>query len=170
MLNLKTSKQTDLLLWVLVILIIFIILRILNKFGLFGKTEEEKGREQLEQSATMQDINKSNKLVTDLKKKAKENKQKGVSTEQTVKNQYPNKARYGKFVLDIKYAKGVVNDNEEAVFNVFRSLASQFEVSHFSTVYKQLTGTDLFTYLDSFLSKSELSEINDIVKRKPKVL
>jgi hypothetical protein len=114
----------------------------------------------------MQDV-KNNPLLNDLAKALKKDRSKVTNAD--INNAYPNKNHYGKWILDIKYAKGTFDDDEEKVFNVFRSLASQLEIANFANLYKATQKVDLYTYLESFLSSGEMQTIYQIVKNKKKV-
>lgn len=59
------------------------------------------------------------------------------------------------------------DDDEEAVYSVFRSLKAKTDVSRLSEVYTQMTGKDLFGWLKSQLDLEELNTINKIVAGLP---
>jgi len=156
------GKQFEALKWVLVLIAIYMVYKLLNKFGLLGETSEEKEARELSENSALKEFNKENKLMSAAKKTLGTNK---PSAEQ-LKSLMPNKANFGRFAMEIKAADGNVNDDETAVYNVFNSMYSQFEISAFATVYKVLYKMDLFTYLNSFLDEKELANVQRIIKNK----
>ena len=68
-----------------------------------------------------------------------------------------------KFAADIANAWGIFNDDEEAIYNVFRQLKTKAQVSEVADFYQLKTGSDLYGDLYSKLSDSELSTINSML-------
>lgn len=69
------------------------------------------------------------------------------------------------FAAQIANAWGIFNDDEQAVFNVFRQLKSVAQVSEVADFYQLQTGKDLYGDLYHRLSDSELGTINKIVSK-----
>lgn len=71
-----------------------------------------------------------------------------------------------------KALTGIVwmNDDEEAVYAIFKAFPSQAHVSHFAQIYAEITGKNLFSWLRNELSESELSTVIQIVNKKPKYI
>lgn len=154
------GKQFEILKWALVIIAVFMVLRLLNKFGLLGKTDDEKNADKLATSGALNDLSESGLLkaaqtVTGTKTPSKKQ----------LLNLMPNKDKFGKWIIDI-YGADKIDDDEDAVFNVFKSMYSQFEISSFATTFKAVKGIDLYVYLNSFMDKSELAEIYKIIASK----
>lgn len=149
---------------VLAFLILFLLFKGLKKLGLLGQTDEEKNDEKLSAADALQDLNKDNALLTDAKKILKTN----TPTPAQLNTLLPNKNKFGQYVLTLMAADGAFNDDETAVYNVFKSMYSQYEISTFATTFKQVKGMDLYLYLKSFLDTDEMSEIYKIVSAKRK--
>lgn len=62
------------------------------------------------------------------------------------------------------------NDDEEAVYGIFRSLRSQYQLSILSSLFFHAYGKDLLEYLKKFLDANEMEKIIDIVKNYPKYI
>lgn len=69
---------------------------------------------------------------------------------------------------DIKNAFGWINDDEEAIYNVFRKMTNQLQVSQVANAYSELFNSDLFGDLDYYFSEVELSNVWNIIKTLPK--
>jgi hypothetical protein len=156
------GKQFEVLKWILVALALFLIFKTLNKLGVLGMTDDEKGAEELEDKKRLETLTLDKKTQDVIIKTTSKEK----PTAADIKKLTPNSGSFAKWILDIKYAKGTVNDDEDTVFNVFRSMSSQFEINMFSTTFKATTGLDLMGYLKSFLDDEDLAEINRIIKNK----
>jgi len=70
-----------------------------------------------------------------------------------------------KFAKQISDSWGILNDDEQAVYNVFRQLKTPEQVSEVADFYQLLTGKDLYQDLFHRLSDSELSTVNQIVSK-----
>lgn len=77
----------------------------------------------------------------------------------------------------IKHAFGLIDDNEEAVFNIFRQLKTQSQLSFLADIFQQGYKQDLFTFLRGGswwqvgadrLSDAELARLNQMVFKLPK--
>lgn len=77
-------------------------------------------------------------------------------------------SRSRQLVNDLWDAKGVFNDNEEAVYGIFRSLSTKSQVSFLSERFYNIKGKDLIQWLNGFLSTEELAKIYNIVQKLPK--
>lgn len=67
----------------------------------------------------------------------------------------------------IHNAWGLFNDDEEAVYGVFRSLRYQTQVASIVDAYRKLYNQDLLTTLKTKLSDTEFNEIVKIIDTKP---
>lgn len=67
----------------------------------------------------------------------------------------------------INSAFGTFNDDEEAIYGVFRKLRYQTQVASIVDAYKTLFNQDLLTTLKSKLSDSEFYEVIRIIDTKP---
>ena len=61
-----------------------------------------------------------------------------------------------KIAIDLHTAKGVFNDNENAITNAFRQLKTKEDVSRVSSAFSGIYNKDLYTHLDSILNDSEM--------------
>lgn len=66
----------------------------------------------------------------------------------------------------IKNAWGTFNDDEEAVYQVFRELKDKVQVSQLAGVYHQVYGVSLIEELKNKLDDSEIKIVVDIIKVK----
>ena len=62
-------------------------------------------------------------------------------------------------------ASGIFNDNEEAVYGVFRQLTYKTQVSWLSYIFYKQYGEDMLQYLKSFMSNDELSTLKQITDK-----
>jgi hypothetical protein len=74
-----------------------------------------------------------------------------------------------KYAKIIKYAKGSFNDDEDAVKSVFgKKLRDKTQVASLSKAFYQLYKKDMWQFLNSFLSQSEMKEyVSKYVNRLP---
>lgn len=56
-------------------------------------------------------------------------------------------------------AKGIFDDNEDAIYNAFKSIKAKTQLSQLSDVFKNKYGKDLYNYLTSFLDEEELGKV-----------
>lgn len=61
-------------------------------------------------------------------------------------------------------SKGIFNDNEDALFDVFSNLQTQYQLSWLSWVFSSKYKKDMLEYLKGFLSFDEQSKMLDKVK------
>jgi hypothetical protein len=64
-------------------------------------------------------------------------------------------------------SKGIVNDNEEKLYGVFRALKYKSQISFLADVFKQQYSRDLYQFIRSFLNDSEMSTLLTITNKKP---
>lgn len=65
-------------------------------------------------------------------------------------------------------ATGYFNDDEEAIYGVFRSLKTKSQVAALAKKFYELKGQDLYSYLKNYLNDSEMLTLSGIVDQKPK--
>lgn len=73
------------------------------------------------------------------------------------------------FAKDIRDAWGVIDDDENKIYSVFRALKDQVQVSQVAFQY-YVTSTDKINLIDdlkSRLSKEEVGQVLEIVKKLP---
>jgi hypothetical protein len=63
-------------------------------------------------------------------------------------------------------AKGLINDDETLVYNVFASLPNLFVASALTFTFKETYKKDLQTYLQSFLNENEYNKLVKILNSK----
>lgn len=71
------------------------------------------------------------------------------------------------YAKQINNALGLFNDDEQAIFGVFRQIRFKSQVASIVTAYFNLYKKDLLTTLKSKLSESELAEVINIIETKP---
>ena len=64
-------------------------------------------------------------------------------------------------------ATGYFNDDEEAIYGVFRSLKTKSQVAFLAKRFFELKGQDLYNYLSNYLNDSELLNVKGIIDSKP---
>lgn len=62
-------------------------------------------------------------------------------------------------------AKGYFNDDEEAVYGVFKQLSAKTQVSVLSDIFYQMYKKDLKAYLQSFMNQKEFGNVLAICER-----
>lgn len=67
----------------------------------------------------------------------------------------------------VKKSKGIFNDDETALYSVFRYLKTKTQVSQLAEVFERIYSRDLYSYLQSFLNESELSKVYNTIKNLP---
>ena len=72
------------------------------------------------------------------------------------------------YVQDLWDATGTFNDDEEAIYGVFRAMRTQSQISALAKRFNQLKGKDLYGYLKDYLNESELLTVKKIIDQKPK--
>lgn len=63
------------------------------------------------------------------------------------------------YIKKLKNAKGIFDDNEKAVGDVFRSLRDKTQVASLSKAFFARYQLDMYRYLQSFLSESEMKTL-----------
>jgi hypothetical protein len=64
-------------------------------------------------------------------------------------------------------AKGTFDDNENSVYDVFRSITTQWQLSLLSSVFHFFKKADLLLYLKSFMNADEMQSLLEMVKNYP---
>ena len=148
---------------ILLIAGVFLIYKLLSKFGLLGMSDEEKNAQALGESTALNDeVNKDTKLGKAIKKQLGKN---NVTT-QDIKNLTPNRANFGRWIQQIWDSKGTFKDNEDTVYAIMRQMNSQLEINLFAKTFATIKGRDLFGFLATFLSDTQLSNVYSIIKNK----
>ena len=75
-------------------------------------------------------------------------------------NEITLKEYYNKLIK----AHGFFNDNEELVYSVFRLLKNKQQLEQLVAYFNTNYNTDLYSYLDNFLSTSEFAKVLAIIK------
>lgn len=71
-----------------------------------------------------------------------------------------------KILENIYNAKGTINDDEDIIYSIFRSLPSVFIISVISNLFENQYKTNLKLYLSSFLDNKELDIVHQIINDK----
>lgn len=74
------------------------------------------------------------------------------------------KAKYIKILWD---ATGLFNDDEEAIYGVFRDIEYKTMVSDLAEAFFKEKKKDLYGYLKNYLNSTELATVLNIVNKKP---
>ena len=64
-------------------------------------------------------------------------------------------------------ATGYFNDDEEAIYSVFRSLTTQSQVPFVADAFRKKYNKDLYFFLKDTLNEDELTNIANIINAKP---
>lgn len=72
--------------------------------------------------------------------------------------------KYGKTLW---YATGNINDDEEAIYGVFRQIQYKSQISFLAYYFFNKYRKDLYQYLKSYLNNSELNTLLTITNKKP---
>jgi hypothetical protein len=72
------------------------------------------------------------------------------------------------YVDDLWNATGMFNDDEEAIYGVFRAMRTQSQISALAKRFNQLKNKDLYGYLKNYLNEAELLTVKKIIDQKPK--
>lgn len=130
---------------------LFIVYRLLQKTGLLpsaASTQAEQNLQQLE-SATVWDYNK---FLSTLPAGALLLTQNGAAA----------------YVDDLWNATSWFNDDEQAIYGVFRAMKTQSQISALAKRFNQLKAQDLYSYLKNYLNEEELLTVKKIIDQKPK--
>ncbi len=77
-------------------------------------------------------------------------------------------ASSGKNLSDIIYnAMGYINDNEDKVYGVFRSLNYKTQVSSLSYWFFKYYSRDLYNFIRGYFNDAEMAELKKIIDSKP---
>jgi hypothetical protein len=77
------------------------------------------------------------------------------------------KQTYSKIIWDSKGVPYLTNDDEAAIYGVFRSLKSKTQVSVLAEYFFQRYNKDLKTFLQSFLNQNEFGNVATICNKLP---
>ena len=77
---------------------------------------------------------------------------------------------YYKMCRVLNLAKGTFDDNEDAIYNVFRNIQTQFQLSQLSLFWSTYRKYDLLEFLKDVLSAKEIEPILTQVKNYPQYL
>lgn len=72
------------------------------------------------------------------------------------------------YVEDLWDATGYINDDEEAIYGVFRAMKTQSQIAALAKRFNQLKNRDLYGYLRNYLNDAEMLNIKKIIDQKPK--
>ena len=72
------------------------------------------------------------------------------------------------YVNDLWNATGYFNDDEEAIYGVFRAMRTQSQISALAKRFNQLKNQDLYSYLRNYLNDNEMLTVKKIIDQKPK--
>lgn len=144
-------------------------------FGL-TKTETEQGLETATEQAGGSSTeassnpflsfnpNYSNALVTAYKKKFP------TATWDIPKQEGMSRDQYKAFARDLLNAKNIINDDEDKIYSIFRTIQTQFQLSLLSRVFSFYWKKDLLEYLKGVLNADEMKTILNQVKNYPQYL
>lgn len=78
------------------------------------------------------------------------------------------KSDYANSLCDIIHnAKGLFNDDEDAVYSVFEKLKTKSQVSFLALRFNERYNASLKNYLKSFLNNSEMANVANIINKLP---
>lgn len=164
----KEGKQFEVLKWAVVIVIVFALYKILMKVGLIKSAKEEKEErimeEKLANISTGWYWTNSPKSPDPIYKFWQGFKDKGPKGDGIG----GSADAFAKKIWDA--IGGLLSDNEEAIYGVFRQLITQSQVMHISKSFTRLYGEDLGLKLKQILSPTEMVTVIDIIEKKPKGL
>ena len=72
------------------------------------------------------------------------------------------------YVDDLWNATSWYNDDEQAIYGVFRAMKTQSQISALAKRFNQLKAQDLYSYLKNYLNEEELLTVKKIIDQKPK--
>jgi len=72
------------------------------------------------------------------------------------------------YVNDLWNATGYFNDDEEAIYGVFRAMKTQSQIAALAKRFNQIKNKDLYSYLRDYLNDKELLKVKGIIDQKPK--
>jgi hypothetical protein len=130
---------------------LFIVYKLAQKIGIFPSAEEKAETQNLQalESATVWDYNK---FLSSLPGGALLLTQAGAAA----------------YVDDLWNATGTFNDDEEAIYGVFRAMKTQSQIAALAKRFNQIKNKDLYSYLRDYLNDTELLKVKGIIDQKPK--
>lgn len=157
------DKQFEVLKWLGVLIILFVVYKLLGEVGLI-KTKEDV----IADKVVTEDVftpKYKNELLNALAVKLKKSKLTAADI-----SKYSLSSSTSLYIKnELLKAKSIFNDDEEAVFNVFKNFHTQFEIMVFCEFFKATTKMDLFVFLGSFLNSDEIARVVKTMNAKPKV-
>lgn len=150
------SQQTNYSSYILPVGGVMALLLVLNKFGLLPSASKEKEAQQVQELDTLAEFKPGY-----TKKLMQKN---GWSK---VKQTLLPAAGAAALAAQLKKSKGVFNDNELAVFSVFKTLRNKAQLSQLALTFQNEYSLDVVEFLRSFLNDSELARIYSIVQPLP---
>lgn len=72
-----------------------------------------------------------------------------------------------KMAEEVKNSYGYFHDDNEKLYNVFRTIQTQFQLSLLAYTFKEKYKKDMLAYMQSFMSESEMAGIYDIINNYP---
>jgi hypothetical protein len=163
----------------------FAIYKLLQKIGLVKTAEEETTQadtEEASQSAATANVNPESEanrnamlsfnpqyrsaLVIAYAKKYGKDKTKSQLAAWLKLQQMPSDTA-SIFAKQIYDSKGTFNDNEDTLYNIFRNIKTQYQLSFISGIFSTVYKKDLLEYLKSFLNDVEINKLLTMVKNYP---
>lgn len=157
-------KQFEFLKWGAVIILIYALISLLNKFGIIGTSKEA------EQTEKLLDAPQFKPTFLDTIKQAiakARNKTVKQLTATDIKMFMPSSNQMLQWKDSMIAAKGVFNDDETAIYTVFRSIKTQAQMYFFNEFFKTYMKKDLVSFCQDFMNEDEMSKIYVIIKNKP---
>lgn len=152
------------------------IVKLAETFGIKKTEEEEKVEEATESSAatsTEAVITNPFLAFNPLYSKAlvaAYNKKYPSKVWNTARQEGMERERYKFFARELLNAKGIINDDENRIYSIFRTIQTQYQLSLLSLVFSYYWKKDLLEYLKGVLNADELKPILDQVKNYPQYL
>lgn len=140
---------------ILTVIVIWVLYLVMKRIGLIqSKTDQEKDDRQAKNIIEI--------TTTDIfRPSTYEETNKGLSV-------LVSSEKASEWARSIYSAFGWINDDEQAVYNVFRNMTNQLQVSQVADAYSQLYNSDLFGDIDYYFSDVEVSNVWNIIKQLPK--
>lgn len=79
-------------------------------------------------------------------------------------------AQYQDFATRINDSKGFFINNNDSLYDVFRGIQTQWQLSFLASVFSAFYKKDLFLYLKGFVSSEKFNDILNIIKGYPQYL
>lgn len=161
--------------YIIMLILLIIVYLIISKISTLFKTEKQKQEEKREQ--IKQEI-KEYKELEDYTSYLKPDKIKELINKNRTKASqslmYDNlidtknsKSIAPNIVVQLKNAKGLINDDEEIVYNLLNSLKTKTSIAFISHLFYRVYNEPLLNFLLSFLNKDEFNIVLRIIKNKP---